>query len=92
MPTNHELRSGQLLALIGQRLVYRQQRCEIIELLDDCVIVLQVLESNTNIQANQYGEGHRNVPATHTLSVFDGEGELHPELVISGLKQLLGLN
>jgi hypothetical protein len=92
MPTNHKLRSEKLLALIGQRLVYQQQQCEIIELLDGCVFVLQVLESNTNIQANQYGEGHRTVPVTYTVSVYDGEGELHPELVISGLEQLLGFN
>lgn len=89
MPANHKLRSEQLLTLIGQQLVYQQQQCEIIELLDGCELVLQVLESDTNIQATQYGEGHRTVPVTYTLSVFDGEGELHPELVIAGFEQLL---
>ena len=89
MSTNRNLRSEQLLTLIGQQLIYQQQRCEIIELLDDCELVLQVLESDSNIQATQYGEGHRTVPKTYTLAVFDGEGELHPELVTAGLEQLL---
>lgn len=89
MPANHKTRSEQLLTLIGQQLVYQQQQCEIIELLDGCELVLQVLESDTNIQANQYGEGHRTVPVTYTLSIFDGEGELHPELIIAGLERLL---
>jgi hypothetical protein len=91
MPAIHNLRSEQLLTLIGQQLVYQQQLCEIIELLDNSVLVLQVLESESNIQANQYGEGHRAAPKTHTLMVFDGEGELHPELVIAGLETLLAL-
>ncbi|HDY84874.1 hypothetical protein LCGC14_1326320 [marine sediment metagenome] len=89
MPANNNLRSEQLLALLGQQLVYQQRQCEIIELLDDCKLVLQVLQSDSNIQANQYGEGHRTVPTTYTLPVFDGEGELHPELVIAGLQRLL---
>lgn len=91
MPANHNLRSEQLLTLIGQQLVYQQQRCEIIELLDNCELVLQVLEPESNIQATQYGEGHRTAPKTYTLPVFDGEGELHPELVIAGLEPLLTL-
>jgi hypothetical protein len=89
MPANNNLRSEQLLALIGQQLVYHQRQCEIIELLDNCQLVLQVLQSDSDIQANQYGEGHRAVPTTYTLPVFDGEGELHPELVIAGLQRLL---
>jgi hypothetical protein len=91
MPANPNLRSEQLLTLIGQQLVYQQQRCEIIELLDDCELVLQVLEADSNIQATQYGEGHRAAPKTYTLPVFDGEGELHPELIIAGLEPLLVL-
>lgn len=91
MPANHNLRSEQLLTLIGQQLVYQQHRCEIIELLDNCELVLQVLEPESNIQATQYGEGHRTAPKTYTLPVFDGEGELHPELVIAGLEPLLTL-
>lgn len=92
MPANHKLNSEQLLTLIGQQLVYQQQQCEIIELLDGCELVLQVLESDTNIQATQYGEGHRTVPTTYTLSIFDGEGELHPELILAGIEPLLPSN
>ncbi|MDO7596613.1 MAG: hypothetical protein MUQ51_03770 [Pseudomonadota bacterium] len=94
MPANPNLRSEQLLTLMGHQLVYQQQRCEIIELLDGCELVLQVLEvleADSNIQASQYGEGHRAAPKTYVLPVFDGEGELHPELIIAGLEPLLVL-
>lgn len=89
MPANHKISSDKLLTLMGQQLVYQQQQCEIIELLDGCELVLQVLKPSNNIQASQYGEGHRAVPTTYTLSIFDGEGELHPELVIAGFEGLL---
>jgi len=89
MPANHNLKPEQLLILIGQQVVYQQQQCEIIELLDDRELVLQVLASDSNIQATQYGEGHRAVPRTYTLPIFDGEGGLHPELIIAGLERLL---
>ena len=89
MSANNKPTCEQLLTLIGQQLVYQQQQCEIIELLDGCVLVLQVLEPDTSIQATQYGEGHRAVPVTYTIVVFDGEGELHPELATAGLEQLL---
>lgn len=78
-----------LLALIGQQVTYHQHRCEIIELLEGCQLVLQVLENNHDIQPTQYGEGHRTVPVTYTLPVFDGEGNLHAELVAAGLDELL---
>ena len=70
-------------------MVFQQQQCEIIELLDDNEFVLQVLENDTNIQASQYGEGHRNVPITYVVPVFDGEGDLHPDLIAAGLDALL---
>ena len=89
MPAKHKFKCEQLLTLMGQQLVYQQQQCEIIELLDGCELVLQVLESETNIQATQYGEGHRAVPRTYTLPVFDGEGELHTELIAAGIDVLL---
>lgn len=89
MPTNNIVTIERLLALIGQQVVFQQQQCEIIELLDDCEFVLQVLEDDTNIQATQYGEGHRAVPITYVLPIFDGEGDLHAELVAAGLQKLL---
>ncbi|PHS68912.1 MAG: hypothetical protein COB23_08350 [Methylophaga sp.] len=89
MPTNSSISSQQLLALIGQQVDYMQQQCEIIELLDSCEFVLQVLDRGTNIQATQYGEGHRAVPVTYILPIFDGEGNLHIELIAAGLDQLI---
>ncbi|MDB2705125.1 hypothetical protein N9Y67_01140 [Pseudomonadota bacterium] len=78
-----------LLALLGQQVVYQAHQCEIIELLEGCNLVLQVLEQDRSIQATQYGEGHRNVPVTYILPVFDGEGELHSEVLAAGINQLL---
>jgi len=78
-----------LLALIGRQIVFQQQQCEIVELLDDCIFVLQVLENDRNIQATQYGEGHRTVPVTYILPIFDGEGNLHAELLATELQNLL---
>lgn len=78
-----------LLALIGQQLTYHQQQCEIIELLDDCQLVVQVLQDETSIQPTQYGEGHRAVPVTYVIPIFDGEGDLHPEIVATGLCEKL---
>jgi hypothetical protein len=89
MPTNNIVTIEHLLTLIGQQVVFKKQQCEIIELLDGCKFVLQVLVDETNIQATQYGEGHRAVPVTYVLPVFDGEGNLHTELLAAGLDTLL---
>lgn len=89
MLTKDKFSSDHLLALIGQQVIYQNQQCEIIELLDGCQLVLQVLKSDKNIQATQYGEGHRTVPITHILPIFDGEGCLHSDLVAAGLEHLL---
>lgn len=89
MPAKSNLSSDDLLTLIGQQVVYHRHRCEIIELLDGRELVLQVLDPDSNIQPTQYGEGHRPVPVTYTLPVFDGEGELHAELLAAGLDKLL---
>jgi len=51
-----------------------------------------VLNPDTSIQATQYGEGHRAVPMTYILTVFDGEGELHSELIAAGIDILLEKN
>ncbi|GAB4290107.1 MAG: hypothetical protein Kow0083_02970 [Methylophaga sp.] len=90
MPRKNDIPCERLLALIGQQVIYHQHRCEVIELLDGCELVLQVLENDHDIQPTQYGEGHRTVPMTYTLPVFDGEGNLHTELVAAGLEKLLG--
>jgi len=92
MSANKRFECEHLLALLGRQVVYQQQQCEIIELLDACELVLQVLNPDTSIQATQYGEGHRAVPVTYILSVFDGEGELHTELIAAGIDILLEKN
>lgn len=89
MTAKSNLSCDDLLTLIGQQVIYHRHRCEIIELLDDCALVLQVLEADSNIQPTQYGEGHRQVPITYTVPVFDGEGALHAELKAAGLDKLL---
>jgi len=89
MSANKQFQCEHLLALLGQQVVYLQQECEIIELLDGCELVLQVLEADTSIQATQYGEGHRAVPVTYIVTVFDGEGEFHTELIAAGIHILL---
>lgn len=90
MPAKNSLiTTDDLLALIGRQVVYQQQSCEIVELLDGCEFVLQVLDDESNIQATQYGEGHRTVPVTYVLPIFDGEGELHADLLAAGLQALL---
>jgi hypothetical protein len=89
MSAKHNISSQHLLTLIGQQVVYHQHKCEIIELLDEGSLVLQVLESDTNIQASQYGEGHRTVPVTYIVPLFDGEGDLHHDLISAGIAKLL---
>lgn len=83
------LTSEQLLTLIGQQCVYEGHTCEIIEVLDSSELVLQVLEPDTSIQATQYGEGHRTVPMTFILPLFDGEGQLHSEIIQAEITRLL---
>lgn len=87
---NNTFTREDLLTLLGQQVTYQSQKCEIIELLDGCELVLQVLEDETSIQATQYGEGHRNVPATYIIPVFDGEGNLHADIIGTGLASALG--
>lgn len=89
MPAKSNVSCDDLLTLIGQQVVYHRQTCEIIELLDGCELVLQVLAPESNIQPTQYGEGHRPVPVTYTVPVFDGEGELHADLKAAGLDKRL---
>ena len=89
MPANKDFPCENLLTLLGQQVIDQGQTCEIIELLDGCELVLQILADETNIQATQYGEGHRNVPATYILTVFDGEGNFHADIIGTGLDSLL---
>ena len=89
MPANNKFSCENLLTLLGRQVVHQNQKCEIIELLDGCELVLQALENETSIQATQYGEGHRNVPATYILPVFDGEGSFHADIIAAGLDVII---
>ncbi len=86
----NKITTQDLLALIGQQVIYQQHQCEIIELLDESILVLQTVthvnqDEDSQIQPTQHGEGHREVPMTFTLTVFDIDGEIHPELEGLGL-------
>lgn len=68
-----------VLSYIGRCVVHQQQCCEVIDVLDERFLVLQavtdVAAADCNcIQATQHGEGHRQVPVTHTIMVCDTEG------------------
>lgn len=91
MPTNKIVERSRLLTLIGQQVTYQQHLCEIIELLDDDMLILRVSDQATSIQMTQHGEGHREVPKTYTLPVFDGEGNLHSEVEAIGIATLLAI-
>ena len=75
MTTTHQ----DLLRYIGRSVVHQQQCCEVVDVLDKRFLVLQVITdvaaADCNcIQATQHGEGHRQVPVTHTIMVCDAEG------------------
>ncbi len=78
--------NGELSCLLGRQLIHNNKQCEVVELLDDTELVLQVLQHDTSIQASQYGEGHRTVPVTYIVPIFDETGSLHPDLKLAGVK------
>ncbi|HKJ09891.1 MAG TPA: hypothetical protein VKA76_12470 [Gammaproteobacteria bacterium] len=79
--------SMRLRTLIGQRVVYQDTECEILEVLDDGpAIVLRCAGSTRIIQPNQYGDASRRVPQTHTIPVFAADSDdPHPEFLALGL-------
>jgi len=73
-PANHKLRQ-----LLGRRVVYRGQRCQIIEILEaERSLVLRCDNDQRTIQGNQFGEANRRVQACFTLSLVDQDGNLDP--------------
>jgi len=80
----------QLRALVGRRVEYHGQPCQIIEVLDsERALVLQCLAtsaSSATIQGNQFGEANRRVHRCHTLPLFDDASELNVE-ILSWLNQ-----
>jgi hypothetical protein len=75
-----QLRLGPLRELVGQRLRYKGRVYEVIDLLEEDVeLVLESVDS-VAIQADQFGEAHRQVPETVTVPVWDPiRGTLHEE-------------
>lgn len=70
----NKLRKVYMRNLIGIRVRYQGTVYEIIEVLDDGPsLVLQDYENHTTIQADQYGEAHRRVPPTLTLTIHTTE-------------------
>ncbi len=74
----------QLRALIGSRVEYAGQVCQIIEVLDsDQALVVQCTSADSTpaIQGNQFGEATRRVQACHTVQLYDSEQQLNPEII-----------
>lgn len=69
----------QLRAMIGKPVEYRGAVCCIIEILHtECALVLECQDQQRLIQGNQYGEASRRVRPSHTLALFDDNGQLDP--------------
>ncbi len=77
----YTINGARLRSLIGLRVHHMGQDCTIIEVLDDePAVVLQCDKGSDVIQANQFGDPARRVPATSTVPVFGSDGQtLHPE-------------
>ncbi len=61
----------QIRSMIGLRVFFEENHCQIIEILDDGpLLVLQTLEHRSSIQADQHGEAHRKVPKTYTIPIL----------------------
>jgi hypothetical protein len=73
----------QLRSMIGLRLLYQGILCRVIEVLEDGPsLVLQSIEEEPSIQANQHGEATRRTPVSYTVPVLnDTQTELHPQFL-----------
>lgn len=87
MAINHQLKT-QLHNLIGRTVNHRGATCIIVEVLEnEPALVLQVHDSHSSLQENQYGNPGRRVPEVITIPLFDEEecSKFHPELLQLGL-------
>jgi hypothetical protein len=73
----------QLRSMIGLRLLYQGILCRVIEVLEDGPsLVLQSIDEEPSIQANQHGEANRRTPVSYTVPVLnDTQTELHPQFL-----------
>ncbi|MCW9014444.1 MAG: hypothetical protein OQL06_11725 [Gammaproteobacteria bacterium] len=65
---------------IGNEIVYKNTRCQLIEVLEDGpALVFICLEHKTSIQSDQHGGAHRRVHETYTVPCLSEVHEdLHP--------------
>ncbi len=73
---------SRLRALVGATVRYGEQRARILELLmDEQALVLEVIDGDPVIQANQFGDATRRVGRTVTLPIYAADSdELNPVL------------
>jgi len=74
----------QLRTLIGCRVNYHGQACQVIEVLDsEQSLVVQCITASATpaIQGNQFGEATRRVQTCHTIPLFDDAHELNMEII-----------
>lgn len=73
---------------IGRVIHFRGQPCRIIEILDDGpTVVIECLDADKAIQANQFGDASRRVAQLLSVPVFGKQKDLNPDYV--DLKQAL---
>lgn len=73
---------------IGRVIRFRGQPCRIIEILDDGpTVVIECLDANKAIQANQFGDATRRVAQLLSVPVFGQQEDLNPDFL--DLKQAL---
>ncbi len=63
----------QLRGMIGLRVIHLGSHCQVVEVLEDgpALVLLDLEESHSTIQADQHGEAHRRVPVTYTIPVLN---------------------
>lgn len=73
----------QLRSMIGLCLLHQGTLCRVIEVLEDGPsLVLQSIEEEPSIQANQHGEANRRTPVSYTIPVLDStQNELHAQFL-----------
>lgn len=80
---------ARLAALSGRELDWLGRRCRIVEVLSDGpALVLEAVDAEPAIQANQYGEATRRAVEVHTVPLLNPRGDaLNP--LLPGLPALL---
>ena len=69
--THLEFSTQQMRGMIGLKVIYLETYCQVVEILDDGPhLVLEVLDHDVSIQADQHGEAHRKVPKTFTIPIL----------------------